>query len=83
MVLEGRFARVERTTTTVEMNNADPVRALILNRVAFLSSGLLSDTAEMAEKTSGAPLPKARRVTPASDSESPNLMVINSRDGDK
>ena len=80
---EGRLARVDNRTTTVEMNNADPVRALMLSRVACLSSGLALDTADMAENTSGAPLPKARRVTPAKDSDKPNLMVINSKDGDK
>ena len=67
----------------MDMNKAEPVRALILNRVASVSSGLAFVTAEMAEKTSGAPFPNASKVTPARDSDKPNFIVMNSKDGDK
>jgi hypothetical protein len=36
---------------------------------------------DIEEKTSGAPLPKARNVTPANDSEILNLSVIYSSEG--
>ena len=48
-----------------------------------LSVGELEPMAAIDVNTSGAPLPKARNVTPASDSENPNLFVINSRDGER
>ena len=40
-------------------------------------------TADIAEKQSGAPLPNASKVTPASDSGIPNVIVIFSSAGDK
>lgn len=48
-----------------------------------LSVGELDPIAAMDVNTSGAPFPKARNVTPASDSEKPNLLVMNSSDGER
>ena len=46
-------------------------------------SGVDDSAADIEEKTSGAPLPNAIRVTPASDSDILNLVTINSIEGDK
>ena len=72
----GFEANVERPTTTVEINRADPSRGLIVVTASSLP-------ADIAVNRSGAPFPNARIVTPARDSEIPNLMVMYSRDGDK
>ena len=46
-------------------------------------SGVEESAADIEEKTSGAPLPKAINVTPASDSDILNLLTIYSMEGDK
>lgn len=69
-------AKTERPTTIVEMNSADPSRGLIVVTASSLP-------ADIAVNRSGAPFPNARIVTPAKDSEIPNLTVMYSRDGDK
>ncbi len=46
-------------------------------------SGVDELAADIEAKTSGAPLPNAIRVTPASDSDILNLVTINSIEGDK
>lgn len=46
-------------------------------------SGVDESAAEIEEKTSGAPLPNAIKVTPASDSDILNLLTIYSMEGDK
>ena len=46
-------------------------------------SGVEESAAEIEEKTSGAPLPNAIKVTPASDSDILNLLTIYSMEGDK
>ena len=86
MRLSGFEAKTVRAVTTVEMKTAEPTRAL-MERSSFSvswSPELDPDwAAAIAEKTSGAPFPKARRVTPASDSDSLNFMTIYSSEGDK
>jgi len=72
----GFEAKVERPTTMVEMKRADPRRGLIVVTASSLP-------ADIAVNRSGAPFPNARIVTPAKDSEIPNLTVMYSRDGDK
>jgi len=59
----------------VEMKIVEPTRLHILSKALSF--------AEMAEKTSGAPLPRAKSVTPARDSEIFILTVRNSREGDR
>ena len=70
------------------MHKAEPISVLVLSKalpksVLFWPEGLLPCDAEIAEKTSGAPLPTASKETPANDSESLNFNVIYSRVGDK
>ena len=75
---------VERSITTEEMNTEEPIKALMLRRMfSELISPVPDLAAAIAEKTSGAPFPNAKSVTPASDSERPNLVVNASKDGDK
>ena len=69
-----------RETTTLVMKKVPPTM-MDIDFVAAASS--MSDTAAMAAKTSGAPLPRAKRVTPASDSGILNASTIASSDGDK
>lgn len=69
-------AFVTKKMTTVVMKSDEPNNGLI-ELIA------LSSPDEIDEKTSGAPFPKARRVTPASDSGILNFTVINSSAGDK
>ena len=70
------------------MNNADP-RSGVTAQIAspaysFPSTLSLEAVAEdIEENTSGAPFPNASKVTPANDSDIPNLTVIYSRAGDK
>ena len=74
-----RLALVVMAMTTVEMNRAEPkspdMSRLILDSVV--------PPAEMAEKTSGPPFPRANNVTPARLSEQENLSEIVSSAGDK
>jgi len=76
-------ALVESTTTTQVMKNVPPIITLTLLVALATYPGLLLFAAAIAEKTSGAPFPKARSVTPASESLHPNLVVMVSKDGDK
>ena len=78
-------ALTAKNYTTVEMNKVDPTRLQILSKV-LSGFGIPSSPpllADIAAKTSGAPLPSASRVTPASDSEIFSLLVMNSSAGDK
>lgn len=88
------YARKLTYTTIVEMNRAEPMSALVGNRALPRTCGpflsplsldfrLAYSAADKALNTSGAPLPNASSVTPARDSDSLNLSVICSRDGDK
>lgn len=69
-------ALVTKKITTVVMNSDDPNKGLI-ELMALLSPD------EIDENTSGAPFPKASKVTPARDSGILNLTVMNSRAGDR
>ena len=64
-------ARTVRTWTMLEMNIVEPIRLQMLNKVSFglIFSVFPPPLAEMAEKMSGAPFPKANSVTPARDSD--------------
>ena len=60
------------------------VERLALPRsVSELAALYAAEEAAIDEKMSGAPLPRARSVTPASDSDNLNLIVTNSRAGDR
>ena len=65
----------------VVMKNALPIRELTESRMAPLSAE--SPPAATAEKTSGAPFPRARRVTPARDSLHENLIETASKHGER
>ena len=73
--------------TTVIMKKVEPssaLAALLLSPIKSLLDTLVADDADdKLEKISGAPFPKARSVTPASDSEIPVIKVNLSSDGDK
>ena len=69
-------ALVTRKMTTVVMKREDPNRGLI-ELIA------LSSPEDIEENTSGAPFPKASRVTPARDSGMPNYTVMYSSAGDR
>lgn len=74
--------------TIVEIKNAEPMRPHV-DRVALPRSVsefawlCAADDAAIEENMSGAPLPRAKRVTPANDSDILNLMVTNSSAGDR
>lgn len=78
---------VTNEITHVIMKNVDPSSALAEILLSLMKAdGVLrvDDCAdEMAEKISGAPFPKASRVTPASDSDIPDLIVSLSRAGER
>ena len=84
--LTGFFTAKTSWTTIVDTNKEEPIRELTLNNEfprLFELAGCQESDAEIAENTSGAPFPKARRVTPAKDSDILNLKVSCSSDGDK
>ena len=64
--------------TTQEMKNEEPI-----NEETCKLSPSSSPPAAIDEKISGAPLPRANRVTPASDSEHDNLSEIASSAGER
>lgn len=76
-------ARAVKKITTVQIKNVPPIKM----HTGWLASRdvlpLGSPAAAIEPNTSGAPLPKARRVTPASDSLQLNLSVINSKHGER
>jgi hypothetical protein len=74
--LSGSAAFVDSQTTKLEMNSEEPRRGLKVDTAS-------GPPAEMEVKTSGAPFPNARRVTPAKDSEIPNLTVMYSSEGER
>jgi hypothetical protein len=74
--LLGFAAHVINNITTEDKKAEAPIKVL----TAFIAS--LFD-AFIDENTSGAPFPNANSVTPASDSDIPNLIVKYSRDGDR
>ena len=79
-----RLATLEQSTVTMQVITKVPPRITLKLLVASLpSSGSPPVAAAIAEKTSGAPFPKARKVTPASESLSPNFVVIVSRAGER
>lgn len=70
------------------MIDMDPTTTEMMNEVAPISSPIANEPvsaliAANVENTSGAPLPKPRRVTPARFSERPNLHEIVDRLGQK
>lgn len=73
--------------THVIMKNVEPRRALAAAPLSPMKSeveALVADEADdILEKISGAPLPKASSVTPASDSEMPVMRVSLSSEGDR
>lgn len=80
-------AHITLVITTEVINNADPRRGVIAQIASPAYSFPLLESLEavaedIEENTSGAPFPKASKVTPANDSDIPNLTVINSRGGD-
>ena len=79
--LLGSEAFTAKNITIVVMKKELPIRALTESMMSPLPSE--SPPAAMAEKTSGAPLPRARRVTPAKDSEQDSLSEIRSRAGER
>ena len=86
--LPGTLQKLTRPKTTDDKKSVDPRRAQTgkLLSPIFASLESSSDKAEdfadeIEENTSGAPLPKARNVTPANDSEILNLSVIYSSEG--
>ena len=67
--------------TTVVIKSTEPIRPLTARLISLFSPE--SPPAAIAEKTSGAPLPRASKVTPAIDSEQLNLSEIASKAGDR
>lgn len=74
--LPGTLQKFTSPKTTVDKKNVDPKRAQtgkllspIILSVLLPSEIALDFADDMDEKTSGAPFPKARNVTPAKDSE--------------
>lgn len=65
--------------TTHVMKRAEPARALTWR----LTAASVLPPADMDANTSGAPLPRAKSVTPARDSEQLSLSEITSKAGDK
>ena len=76
-------ARVDKYITTELMKNVPPTTIDIDLVADNIESELLSFAAAIAEKTSGAPFPNARKVTPANESDNLNRVVIVSRDGER
>jgi len=72
-------AFVLRATTTHVIKTVPPNKM----QTDFTASASSPPTAEMLLNTSGAPFPKARRVTPAKDSDIPNLTVMYSKAGER
>jgi len=83
-VLSGlRFeALVLIAVTTVEMKRVPPKMRLI-DVVPSISIPSLLELAANEAKKSGAPFPKASRVTPASDSGILNLVVMKAKLGER
>ena len=76
-------AKVVRAITTVQMKKVPPTNmqtALFASRPDESSP---APAAAMEPKTSGAPFPKASKVTPAKDSGMLNLSTKNSRHGER
>jgi len=59
--------------TPAKINKLDPKRT---DKPSWMPSMSASSLADKLAKTSGAPAPNARRVTPASDSDSLNVFEI-------
>jgi len=68
--------------TTVEMKRVPPKMRLI-DVVPSISMPSLLELAANEAKKSGAPFPKASRVTPASDSGILNLVVMKAKLGER
>jgi len=69
LILLSLAALTVANCTTHEINKVDPTKLQILSSVLSLPASP-PPLAEIAAKTSGAPLPNANNVTPANDSES-------------
>ena len=65
--------------TTPETNNPPPTSDPTARNIPPFSL----PAAESEEITSGAPFPRARRVTPANDSEIPSVEAIFSKEGER
>ena len=66
------------------MKHVAPTKLQILNNISFGPASFgSSPLAEIAEKTSGAPLPNAKNVTPANDSGICKFTFKLSSAGDK
>ena len=75
-------ALVVRNSTIVQIKNVPPIKIdTALHASSYPSPEL--PAAAIDANTSGAPFPKASRVTPANDSLQLNLSVMNSKHGDK
>ena len=86
--LPGTLQKFTRPRTTDDKKSVDPRRAQTGKLLSPIFASLVSpsDKAddfadEIEENTSGAPLPKAKNVTPANDSEIQNRSVIYSSEG--
>ena len=73
-------ANVDNETTTHEIKKVPPTKMLTLF-VAFWLPSSAGPTDAIDENTSGAPFPNASKVTPARESDRPNLTVIYSKEG--
>ena len=69
-----------RYITTEVIKKAEPIKQLTVKVMSPPSPPLPAD---IAAKTSGAPLPRARRVTPANDSEHENFSEMASKAGER
>ena len=67
--------------TIAKMNREDPSRTAMPISIPEKSTPAPPDTAEIDAKTSGAPPPKARSVTPARLSESLKVELIYCKEG--
>ena len=81
ILLSWPAALMANAITTVVMKKLLPTNADTDSIMSPFSAE--SPPAAIAEKTSGAPLPNARRVTPARDSERDSFSEIASRAGDR
>lgn len=72
MIISGEY-RITPDSITDKMKNDDPSKTEMPISIPFVSP---FEAAEIEAKTSGAPAPKASKVTPASDSDSLNVFDI-------
>lgn len=76
-------ANVVRAITTVQMKKVPPTNMQTALSASLPDNSSPAPAAAIEPNTSGAPLPKARSVTPASDSGMLNLSTKYSRHGER